>query len=70
MNIESVPVARAVPMLTHLKSLLIPLLEYCCQLWNPFKAKYIKAIEATQRTFTNKILKCNNWEGLQNLKLY
>ena len=35
-------------MLTLLKSLFIPLLEYCCQLWNPWKAKDIQAIEAIQ----------------------
>ena len=56
-------------MLTLLKSLVILLLEYCCQLWNPWKAKDIQAnvfnfnkhfffffsIEAMQRTFTYKI---------------
>ena len=42
-------------MLTLLKSLVIPLLEYCYQLWNPWKAKDIQAIEAIQRTFTYKI---------------
>ena len=42
-------------MLTLLKSLVIPLLEYCCQLWNPWKAKDIQAIEAIQQTFTYKI---------------
>ena len=42
-------------MLTLLKSLVIALLEYCCQLWNPWKAKDIQAIEAIQRTFTYKI---------------
>ena len=36
-------------MLTLLKSLVIPLLEYCCQLWNPWKTKDIQAIEAIQR---------------------
>ena len=33
-------------MLTLLKSLVIALLEYCCSLWNPWKAKDIQAIEA------------------------
>ena len=42
-------------MLTLLKSLVIPVLEYCCQLFNPWKAKDIQAIEAIQRTFTYKI---------------
>ena len=35
-------------MLTLLKSLVIPILEYYCQLWNPWKAKDIQAIEAIQ----------------------
>ena len=42
-------------MLTLLKTLVIPLLEYCSQLWNPRKAKDIQAVEAIQRTFTYKI---------------
>ena len=41
-------------LLTLLKSLVIPLLKYCCQLWNPWKAKDIRAIEDIQRTFTYK----------------
>ena len=36
--------------LALLKSLVIPLLEYCCQLWNPWKAKDTQAIEAIRRT--------------------
>ena len=42
-------------MLTLLKSLVIPLLGYCCQLWTPWKANHIQAIEAIQRTYTYKI---------------
>ena len=42
-------------MLTVLKSLVIPLIEYCCQLWNPWKAIDIHAIEAIQRMFTYEI---------------
>ena len=57
-------------MLTLLKSLVIPLLEYCCQLWNPWKAKDIQAIEAIQRTFAYKITEVqhlNYWESLPEL---
>ena len=60
-------------MLTLSKSLVIPLLEYCCKLWNPWKAKDIQAIEAIQRTFTYKIIEVqdlNYWERLHELKLY
>ena len=57
-------------MQTLLKSLVIHLLEYCCQLWNPGKAKDIQAIEAIQRTFTYKISEehhLNYWERLHEL---
>ena len=50
-----------------------PLLEYCCQLWNPWKVKDIQAIEAIQRTFTCKITEVqylNYSERLHKLKLY
>ena len=58
---------------TLLKSLVIPLLEYNCQLWNPWKANDIQAIEAIQRTCTYEITEVqhlNYWERLHELKLY
>ena len=60
-------------MMTFLKSLVILLLEYCCQLWNPWKAKDTQAIEAIQRTFTYKFTEVqhlNYWERLHELELY
>ena len=60
-------------MLTLLKSLVIPLLEYCCHLQNPSKSKDIQAIEAIQRTFRYKITEVqllNYWERLHEIKLY
>ena len=60
-------------MLTLLKSLVIPLVEYCCQLWNPWKAKDTQAIEAIQQTFAYKIIEVqhlNYWQRLHELKLY
>ena len=62
-------------MLTLLKSLdfVVPLPEYCCQLWNESKAKAIQPIEAIQRTFTYKITEVqhlNYFERLHKLKLY
>ena len=59
-------------MLTLLKSLVIPLLGYCCQLWNPWKAKDIQAIEAIQWIFTYNITEVqhlNYREILHELKL-
>ena len=60
-------------MQTLLKYLVIPLLEYCCQLLNPWKAKDIQATEAIQSTFMYKIAEAhhlNYWERLHELKLY
>ena len=73
MGVESVSVVGVPLMLTLVKSLVIPLLEYCCQLWNPWKARDIQSIKAIQRTFTNKITEVqylNYWERLHKLKLY
>ena len=44
-------------MLTLLKSLVVPLQKYCCQHWNPWKAKDIQDIKAIHQTFTYKIIK-------------
>ena len=60
-------------MLALQKSLVIPLLEYCCHLWNPWKAKDIQAIDSIQQTLTYKITEVqhlNYWERLYKLKLY
>ena len=64
-------------MLTLLKVLIRPHLEYGCQVWNPHKACEIKLLESVQRSFTRKIdgttvgtVKMNYWERLQHLKLY
>ena len=54
-------------MLTLLKSLAIPLLEYCCQLLNPWKAKHIAAIEAIQRMFTYKITEVQHLNYFERL---
>ena len=60
-------------MLALLKSLVIYSLEYYCQLWNPWKARDIQAIEVIQWTFRNKIVAVkhlNYWERLQKLELH
>ena len=61
MGVERVSVAEA---LSHADTL-----EISCdsltrvQLWNPWKAKDIQAIEAIQRTFTYKITKVQHLRG-------
>ena len=61
-------------MLTLFKSFIIPLLEYCCQLWNPWKAKDIykllKLFNERLHTKSSKYSTYNYWEILHELKLY
>ena len=37
------------------KTYVIPLLEYCCQVWNPQNDSDIRRIESVQRMFTKKL---------------
>ena len=60
-------------MLTLWKSLVRPILDYCCQLWSPTNIGLIQDIESLQRTFTSKIDEVrhlNYWQRLEELKLY
>lgn len=57
------------PMLALYKALVITLLEYCCQLWNPWKSREKQALEGIQCSFTSKIRLVKNedycipWSG-------
>ena len=42
-------------MLTLLKSLILPAMEYCCPLWSPTDQRSIHKLETIQRSFTKKI---------------
>ena len=60
-------------MMTLFKSLVIPRVEYCCQLWNPDKQGDIRDIEGVQKSFTRKITGLSEmkyWERLDALNLY
>ncbi|KAG0725695.1 putative RNA-directed DNA polymerase from transposon X-element [Chionoecetes opilio] len=60
-------------MLTLWKALVLPRLEYCCQLWSPYKKGDIVKLEALQRSFTSKIWDSQHmdyWERLRHLRLY
>ena len=60
-------------MLTLLKVLIRPHLEYGCQVWNPHLARGILLLECVQRDFTRKIEGTNEldyWERLKELNLY
>ena len=59
-------------MLTLLKTLIQPLLEYGCEIWNPHLQVDITKLESIQRNFTSKIEgmeEMNYWERLHALKL-
>ena len=61
-------------MLTTWKTLVIPILDYCSQLWSPHKQGDIQLIEDVQKCFTRRIpLHGKNncyWERLRSLRLY
>ena len=60
-------------MMTLWKSLVLPILDYCSQLWCPSKTGLIQEIEDIQKSFTRKIhsLKRGDyWERLDTYNLY
>ena len=62
-----------VPLMTLYRSMVLPQLEYCCQLWSPVRLKDIRQLEAIQRSFTARITGLSHlsyWERLAHLKLY
>ena len=64
---------ESAPLLTLYKALVLPILEYCCQLWCPTTIGMIRQLEAVQRTFTSRIAglaRLDYWERLRALKLY
>ena len=62
-----------VTMKTLWKSLVLPILDYCSQLWCPIKPGQIQQIEMIQQSFTRKIKlgrSYNYWDRLSQLNLY
>ena len=60
-------------MLTMWKSLVLPILDYCSQLWCPQKKGHIQMIEEIQKSFTRKIPlpgREDYWDRLSSLHLY
>ena len=60
-------------MLTTWKSLVLPILDYCSQLWCPSKKGEIKLLEEVQKSFTRKIrngVQKDYWDRLSSLNLY
>ncbi len=60
-------------LVTLYKTLILPRVEYCCQLWSPMNIGQIRKLEAVQRTFTARIEGLTNknyWERLKHLDMY
>ena len=60
-------------MLTLYKSLVIPYLDYCSQLWSPLTRKLQQDLEMVQRNFVKKINGTSGlsyWQQLKKLNLY
>ena len=60
-------------MLTTWKSLVLPILDYCSQLWSPLKKGEIQQIEEIQKSFTRKISTYSHkdyWNRLKTFRLY
>ena len=64
---------NSLSMITLFKSLVLPLLECCCQLWNLPLSRDIRKVEAVQRSYTSKIdgtCGMNYWDRLFHFSLY
>ena len=60
-------------MMTLFRAMVLPHLEYCCQLWSPVDKGQIRQIEAIQRRFTSKLSGLETldyWKRLEVLNLY
>ena len=61
-----------IPMLTLWKSLVLPKLEYCSQLWNPWLKSEIQSLEMVQWSYIRKINhhEKSYWSRLKAFNLY
>ena len=60
------------PLITLWKSLVAPILDYCCQLWSPGTPGLIQSLERVQNSFFNKIAGMASrdyWEQLGVLRM-
>ena len=59
-------------MLTLWKSLILPVLDYCCQLWSPTAVGQINALEKVQMSFLKKITGVTGtyWQQLAAVNIY
>ena len=60
-------------LLTMWKSLVAPVLDYCCQLWSPSAVGMIQRLESVLHSYLRKVAgleRLDYWEQLKILKLY
>ena len=60
-------------MLKLYRSLILPRIDYCSQLWSPFRNQDWNLLESIQRMFTARISETkgeNYWQRLKSLKLF
>lgn len=60
-------------LITLYKALILPIVEYCCQLWSPTSIGQIRKLEGVQRTYTSRIQGLDNmdyWQRLEHLDMY
>ena len=61
------------PLLTLWKSLVQPILDYCCQLWSPAAVGQIQRLESVQMSYLKKVEGMSTydyWEQLKLLNMY
>ena len=60
-------------MMVLFRALVLPVMEYCCQLWCPRLQRQIKAVDNVQRHFTAQlpiIAELPYWKRLKHLRIY
>ena len=61
------------PTIVLLRAVVLPHLEYCCQVWSTVTLDEVRKLESAQRSFTarlNGLQGLNYWQRLKRLKLY
>ena len=61
------------PMIVLFRAVVLPHLEYCCQVWSPVTLGGIRKLESVQRASTARLSglqDLNYWERLERLQLY
>ena len=55
-------------LLIGFKAYVLPIVDYCCQVWSPYHVKYILAVESVQRVFTKRLPGLRDHSYIDRLK--